>query len=430
MLAQDARFNGDVTDITQLMAQVGLKARAAATRLAKATTAQKNLALEHAALALDAARADIVGANEKDMALAIEAGLSAAKQDRLKLDDERINGIIKGLKDIALLKDPVGDVMANWSRPNGLDISRVRTPLGVIGVIYESRPNVTADAGALCLKAGNAAILRAGSDSIQSAAALYQCLVKGTEKAGLGADAIQLVPTKDRAAVGEMLKGLNGNLDVVVPRGGKSLVQRVQNDARVPVFSHLEGICHLYIDGAADADMAVELAVNAKMRRPGICGATETILFDQALNHETILRVLNSLIRAGCILYGEPNLIEMDSSILAHDGCWATEFLDAKVALKKVAGVDGAIAHIHQYGSHHTDAIVTEDAAVADKFTAQIDSANVMVNCSTQFADGGEFGMGAEIGIATGKMHARGPVGVEQLTSFKYVVRGTGQIRP
>lgn len=336
-----------------------------------------------------------------------------------------------GIRAIAGLKDPVGEVIAEWDRPNGLHIERVRTPLGVIGVIYESRPNVTADAGALCLKAGNPVILRGGSDSLNSSAAIHACLVEGLRAAGLPEDAIQLVPTTDRAAVGEMLKGLSGNLDVIVPRGGKSLVERVQNDARVPVFAHLEGICHLYIDKSAKLDMAVAIAVNAKMRRTGICGAAETLLVDRAVASTHLVPVLEALRQAGCEIHADEDVLKAFADAKpASDADWVTEYLDAIIAVKLVDGIAGAIEHIETFSSHHTEAIVAEDGAVVERFFNEINSAILLHNASTQFADGGEFGMGAEIGIATGKMHARGPVGVEQLTSFKYRVRGSGQVRP
>ncbi|MGN6538966.1 MAG: glutamate-5-semialdehyde dehydrogenase, partial [Mesorhizobium sp.] len=351
--------------------------------------------------------------------------------DRLKLTPERIAAIAQGIREIAALADPVGTVIAAWDRPNGLHIERVRTPLGVVGVIYESRPNVTADAGALCLKAGNAVILRGGSDSINSSSAIHACLVEGLKAAGLPEDAIQLVPITDRAAVGEMLKGLSGNLDVIIPRGGKSLVARVQNEARVPVFAHLEGIVHLYIDRSADLDMAKKIAVNAKMRRTGICGAAETLLVDRAVADTHLVPILAALRDAGCTIRADAEVLKAFSDAEpATDADWTTEYLDAVISVKLVDGLSEAIDHIETFSSHHTEAIVAEDAAAVEKFFNEIDSAILLHNASTQFADGGEFGMGAEIGIATGKMHARGPVGVEQLTSFKYRVRGAGQVRP
>ncbi|MGI3128305.1 glutamate-5-semialdehyde dehydrogenase [Nitratireductor sp. PBL-C9] len=413
------------------MNDLGARARAAAGPLSIATPDEKNAALEAMADALTRNEAAILEANREDMARGEEAGLSPALLDRLKLDPARIAAIAEGMRAIAALKDPVGSVIAAWDRPNGLQIERVRTPLGVIGVIYESRPNVTADAGALCLKAGNAVILRGGSDSARSSAAIHACLVEGLEKAGLPADAIQRVPVTDRAAVGEMLKGLGGNVDVIVPRGGRSLVERVQSDARVPVFSHLEGICHLYLDRSADTDMAVSIAVNAKMRRTGICGAAETLLVDRAAADRLLTPVLTALQEAGCAIRGDEEVCaRFASATPATEEDWGTEYLDAIISVKLVDGVDEAIRHIGTWSSHHTEAIVAEDAAAVERFFNEIDSAILLHNASTQFADGGEFGMGAEIGIATGKMHARGPVGVEQLTSFKYRVRGSGQTRP
>jgi len=421
----------DSADIAALMNDLGARARAAAGPLSIASPDQKNAALEAMADALTRNEAAILEANREDMARGEEAGLSPALLDRLKLDPARIAAIAEGMRAIAALKDPVGSVIAAWDRPNGLQIERVRTPLGVIGVIYESRPNVTADAGALCLKAGNAVILRGGSDSARSSAAIHACLVEGLEKAGLPADAIQRVPVTDRAAVGEMLKGLGGNVDVIVPRGGRSLVERVQSDARVPVFSHLEGICHLYLDRSADTDMAVSIAVNAKMRRTGICGAAETLLVDRAAADRLLTPVLTALQEAGCAIRGDEEVCaRFASATPATEEDWGTEYLDAIISVKLVDGVDEAIRHIGRWSSHHTEAIVAEDAAAVERFFNEIDSAILLHNASTQFADGGEFGMGAEIGIATGKMHARGPVGVEQLTSFKYRVRGSGQTRP
>ncbi|TIX53465.1 MAG: glutamate-5-semialdehyde dehydrogenase, partial [Mesorhizobium sp.] len=342
-----------------------------------------------------------------------------------------IRTMAAGIREIAELRDPVGDVIAEWDRPNGLHIERVRTPLGVVGVIYESRPNVTADAGALCLKAGNPVILRGGSDSLNSSAAIHACLVEGLKAAKLPEDAIQLVPTADRAAVGEMLKGLSGNIDVIIPRGGKNLVERVQNEARVPVFAHLEGICHLYIDRSAKLEMAVRIAVNAKMRRTGVCGAAETLLVDRAVASTHLVPILDALRAAGCEIHADAEVLKVFADAKpASDADWVTEYLDSIIAVKLVDGVVGAIDHIENFSSHHSEAIVAEDADAVERFFNEIDSAILLHNASTQFADGGEFGMGAEIGIATGKMHARGPVGVEQLTSFKYRVRGTGQVRP
>lgn len=418
-------------DIATLMNELGARARAAARPLAVATTERKNAALLAIADALEANTPDILEANARDMEAGRAAGLSTALLDRLMLDEKRVAAMAAGIREIARLEDPVGQVIAAWERPNGLFIERVRTPLGVVGVIYESRPNVTADAGALCLKAGNAVILRGGSDSAHSSAAIHACLVEGLVKAGLPEDAIQRVPVTDRAAVGELLKGLDGNLDVIVPRGGRSLVERVQKEARVPVFSHLEGICHLYIDKSARLDMAVSLTVNAKMRRTGICGAAETLLVDRAAADTHLVPVLDALAAAGCEIRGDEGVrVRFPSARPATEEDWRTEYLDAIISVKLVDGVGEAIEHIETWSSHHTEAIVAEDASAVERFFNEIDSAILLHNASTQFADGGEFGMGAEIGIATGKMHARGPVGVEQLTSFKYRVRGTGQARP
>jgi len=418
-------------DTIALMADIGRRARAAARPLAIASGERKNAALHAMADAILRNERTILDANAIDLRNGEEAGLSASFMDRLKLTPARIRAMADGIREIAALKDPVGEVIAAWDRPNGLHIERVRTPLGVIGVIYESRPNVTADAGALCLKAGNPVILRGGSDSINSSSAVHACMVEGLKAAGLPQDAIQLVPSTDRAAVGEMLKGLSGNLDVIIPRGGRSLVERVQNEARVPVFAHLEGICHLYVDKSADPDMAVKIAVNAKMRRTGICGAAETLLVDRAAASTHLVPVLEALRAAGCAIHADAEVQKVFSDAEpATDADWVTEYLDAIIAVKLVDGVGGAIDHIEAYSSHHTEAIVAEDAAAVERFFNEIDSAILLHNASTQFADGGEFGMGAEIGIATGKMHARGPVGVEQLTSFKYRVHGSGQVRP
>ncbi len=417
--------------IQALMLSMGERARAAARVLAMAPTAKKNKALTAAADVLIETRATILAENAADLARAEETGMAAAFVDRLTLTEERIAAMAEGLRAIAALPDPVGVQIAGWTRPNGLEISRVRTPLGVVGVIYESRPNVTADAGALCLKSGNSVILRGGSDSAGSSAAIHAALVAGLVHAGLPESAIQLVPSRDRVAVGEMLKGLSGNLDVIVPRGGKSLVARIQDEARVPVFAHLEGLCHVYVDGAADLDMATQIVVNSKMRRTGICGSAETLLFDRAVADTHLLPILKALDAAGCEIRASDEVrrhYPTAQSASAED--FVTEYLDAIISVAMVDGVDGAIEHIESHSSHHTEAIVTDDAAVAERFFAGIDSAVLLHNASTQFADGGEFGMGAEIGIATGKMHARGPVGVEQLTSFNYRVRGAGQIRP
>jgi glutamate-5-semialdehyde dehydrogenase len=431
MAATSNRKPAATQEVADLMASVGEQARAAARALAQATTHAKNAALLAAAAELRAQTPAIMAANERDMAAATEAGRQGSFLDRLALDPKRIEGIAKGLEDIAALPDPIGSVIAQWTRPNGLEISRVRTPLGVIGIIYESRPNVTADAGALCLKAGNAAILRGGSDSYHSSRAIQVCLARGLRDAGLPETVIQLVPTVDREAVGLMLEGLSGCIDVIVPRGGKSLVARVQAEARVPVFAHLEGLCHTYVDASADLEMAKSIVVNGKMRRTGVCGATETLLVDRKAPAGVLETLIAALLEAGCEVRGDAAAQTADARVkkaTAKD--WSTEYLDSIIAVKMVDGVDSAIAHIEQYGSQHTDCIVAQDQATAERFLTRLDSAIVLHNASTQFADGGEFGMGAEIGIATGKMHARGPVGVEQLTTFKYVVRGTGQIRP
>jgi len=418
-------------DIEAIMAGLGTRARAAARVLANVPGDRKNAALSAMAGALRARTDEILDANARDMRAAEARGTAGSFLDRLKLDPTRIEAMAKGVEDIAALADPVGSVIAEWDRPNGLHIERVRTPLGVIGVIFESRPNVTADAGALCLKAGNAVILRPGSESALSSRAIHACLVEGLEAAGLPGDAIQIVPTTDRAAVGEMLKGLDGNIDVIVPRGGRSLVERVQTEARVPVFAHLEGICHVYVHAPADLEMAKAIVVNAKMRRTGICGAAETLLIDRELVETHLKPIVGALIDSGCEVRGDDTAQAVDDRVItATDADFGKEFLDAIIAVKVVDGLDAAIAHIGTYGSSHTEAIVTDDQAAADTFMARVDSAILLHNASTQFADGGEFGMGAEIGIATGRMHARGPVGVEQLTSFKYRVRGTGQTRP
>lgn len=417
-------------NIQSLMLEIGLRAKAAAGPLSIATSAQKNTALIAMADQLISSKTAILEANAKDLIAAEQAGSQASFIDRLRLTDERITDIANGIRSIAELKDPVGEVIAAWDRPNGLHIERVRTPLGVIGVIYESRPNVTADAGALCLKAGNAVILRGGSDSLNSSLAIYDCMVAGLKVAELPEHAIQLVPVSDRLAVGAMLSGLDGTIDVIVPRGGKSLVARVQSEARVPVFAHLEGLCHLYIDKSSDVGMAVNITTNAKMRRTGICGAVETLLIDKAASKTHLESVIRSLMEAGCEVRGSKDVVEaFDGVILATDEDWRTEYLDSIISVKLVDGISDAIQHIARYSSHHTEAVIAEDADVVSRFFNEIDSAILLHNASTQFADGGEFGMGGEIGIATGKMHARGPVGVEQLTSFKYRVHGTGQTR-
>ncbi|WP_429931332.1 glutamate-5-semialdehyde dehydrogenase [Agrobacterium vitis] len=417
--------------IDALMLDIGAKAKAAARPLAIASADQKNAALMAMSEAILAGKSQIIAANAIDLKAAQTAGLAASFIDRLTLNEERITAMAKGLREVAELKDPVGEVIAAWERPNGLQIERVRTPLGVIGVIYESRPNVTADAGALCLKSGNAVILRGGSDSVNSSRAIHACLVAGLVTAGLPDHAIQLVPVTDRAAVGAMLTGLNGTIDVIVPRGGKSLVARVQSDARVPVFAHLEGLCHVYVDGSADLDMAKNIVVNAKMRRTGICGSAETLLVDSAAIGSHLMPLLEALTEAGCEIRASATVLKVFPGLKpAVEEDWRTEYLDAIISVAVVDGIGGAIDHIARYSSNHTEAVIAEDPAVVERFFNEVDSAILLHNASTQFADGGEFGMGGEIGIATGKMHARGPVGVEQLTSFKYRVHGTGQIRP
>jgi len=418
-------------DVTEVMAELGRNARLAARKLAIATPEQKRTALLTAAGAINAHRKGILAANAKDMAAARTKGISAAFLDRLELNDARIDGIIEAVKTIAELPDPVGATIAEWDRPNGLHIERVRTPLGVIGVIFESRPNVTADAGALCIKSGNAVILRGGSDSFHSSRAIVDCMLDGLHLAGLPVECVQLVPTTDRAAVGEMLKGLDGNIDVIVPRGGKTLVARVQDEARVPVFAHLEGLVHVYIDKSADLDKAVAVTLNAKMRRTGVCGAAETLLVHQDVVNTHLKPIVAALIAKGCEIRGDARVMALiPEAKPATEEDWRTEYEDAIISVKIVESLEAAIAHIEHYSSHHTEAIIAEDAAAVEKFFNEIDSAILVHNASTQFADGGEFGFGGEIGIATGKMHARGPVGVEQLTSFKYRVRGTGQTRP
>ena len=413
------------------MGAIGREARAAARILALAGAAQKNRALAAMAKSVRASRAAILTANAEDVAEAKAAGAAAAFLDRLTLNPASIEAMAVGIETIRRLKDPIGGVLATWRRPNGMRIERVRVPLGVVGVIYESRPNVTADAGALCLKAGNAVILRGGSESFRSSRAIYAAMVAGLVEAGLPAAAISLVPTRDREAVGMMLAGLDGSIDVLVPRGGKSLVGRVQSDARVPVFAHLEGVCHVYVDRKAKLPMAKAIVLNAKMRRTGVCGAAETLLVDRAATAKLLKPLIAMLIDAGCEIRGDAAVQAADARVKpASELDWSTEYLDAIITAGVVDGVDAAIAHIDRYGSHHTDAIVTEDRQAAEKFLREVDSAIVLHNASTQFADGGEFGFGAEIGIATGRLHARGPVGVEQLTSFKYRIRGSGQTRP
>jgi len=413
------------------MRELGRAARQAARALALAPTAQKNRALAAMAKAIRGARAPILAANAEDRAEAQSDGATPAFLDRLSLDAERIEAMAAGLDVIRKLKDPVGTITAAWRRPNGMRIERVRVPLGVVGVIYESRPNVTADAGALCLKAGNAALLRGGSESFRSCRAIHSALVEGLVAAALPAAAITLVPTRDRDAVGMMLAGLDGAIDVIVPRGGKNLVGRVQSEARVPVFAHLEGVCHVYVDGKAKLAMARSIVLNAKMRRTGVCGAAETLLVDRAGANRLLKPLVCMLLDAGCEIRGDAAVQTVDRRVKpASAADWSTEYLDAILTAGVVDGVDAAIAHIERYGSHHTDAIITEDKKAAEKFLREVDSAIVLHNASTQFADGGEFGFGAEIGIATGRLHARGPVGVEQLTSFKYRIHGSGQTRP
>jgi glutamate-5-semialdehyde dehydrogenase len=420
-----------LAQIGSVMEPIGHAAVAAANKLAQASVADKNRALQAMAEALRGNVVSILSANETDMRGARERNLSGAMLDRLKLDAQRIEAMARGIEDILKLPDPIGAVIAEWTRPNGMRIQRVRVPLGVIGIVYESRPNVTADAGALCLKSGNAVILRGGSESHASSKAIHQCLLAGLRAAGLPEAAIQLVPTTDRAAVGYMLSAMVDYIDVIVPRGGKSLIARVQQEARVPVIGHLEGNCHVYVDKNADVNMAREIVKNAKLRRTGICGAAETVLFDRAGAQTHIAPVVKALLDANCEVRGDATVQAADKRVVpAKEEDWYTEYLDAIIAAKVVDGVEDAIAHIAKYGSAHTEAIVTEDAATAERFLNGVDSAIVLHNASTQFADGGEFGMGAEIGISTDKFHARGPVGVEQLTSYKYVVRGKGQLRP
>ena len=418
----------DLDNIPALMAEIGTRAKQASQHLATASAAQKEQALSAAAEAVWAARSDIIAANARDLEFGRDKGLSSAMMDRLMLDEARIQGIVDGLRAVAAQEDPVGAVLEEWTQPTGLRIQRVRTPLGVIGVIYESRPNVTADAGALCLKSGNAVILRGGSESLHSAQAIHSCLVTGLRTAGLPEDAVQLVPTRDRAAVQELLTMTN-HVDVIVPRGGKGLVGLVQREARVPVFAHLEGIVHIYIDKHADRKKAIDVVLNAKTRRTGICGAAECLLIHQDVAESIGKDVLDLLAMGGVEIHAEEGLPGPDKMQIATAEDWGKEYLDAIIAAKKVADIDAAITHIRTHHSAHTDCIITEDDAAVAQFFAELDSAILMHNASTQFADGGEFGMGAEIGIATGKMHARGPVGAAQLTSFKYLVRGDGTVR-
>ena len=417
-------------DLAAAMRAIGMQARQAAALLARAPADRKTGALRSAAAAIRADRAAILDANARDLAEAGRRSLSAAMVDRLKLDDKRVEAMAQGLDDVAALPDPVGAVLARWTRPNGLDIARLSIPLGVIGIIYESRPNVTADAGGLSLRAGNAVILRGGSESFHSSRTVAAALRSGIAAAGLPENAVQIVPTRDRAAVGMML-GMSEFIDIIVPRGGRSLIERVQRESRMPVIAHLEGNCHVYIDRAADLSKARSIVLNAKMRRTGVCGAAETLLVDRAVAAEALRPILADLHQAGCEIRGDDAVRALDPQAkIATETDWVTEYLDAILAVRVVDGVSAAIEHVNHYGSHHTDAIVTEDSAAAERFLAEIDSAIVLQNASTQFADGGEFGMGAEIGISTGKLPPRGPVGAEQLTSYKYVIRGTGQVRP
>ncbi|HEY5643407.1 MAG TPA: glutamate-5-semialdehyde dehydrogenase [Woeseiaceae bacterium] len=423
--------NQGMTDIAAVMDMLGRAARGAAARLARTSGETRNAALLAAARAIRARAAEIQAANERDMAAARERGLSAAMLDRLMLDAGRIEGMAAGIDAIVALDDPLGRVLEAWDRPNGLHIQRVAVPLGVIGIIYESRPNVTADAASLCVKSGNAVILRGGSESFHSSQAIYDCLRAGLAEAGVDERAVQMVPTTDREAVGYLLSSMGRWLDVVVPRGGKRLIERVQQEARVPVIGHLEGICHVYLHEAADADMARDVVVNAKLRRTGICGAAETLLVDRAAAGRLLPGVCRALLDAGCEIRGDEAVRSLiDRAQPATEADWSTEYLDAILSIRVVDDIDEAIAHIGLYGSGHTESIVTADAAAAERFLRDVDSAIVLHNASTQFADGGEFGMGAEIGIATGRIHARGPVGAQQLTSYKYVVRGAGQVRP
>ena len=420
----------DRDDVEAVMERLARDARAAARALGEHGAADKNRALRAAARRIRSSENALLSANAKDLAVVDTARQTEAFVDRLELTPARIEAMAAGIEAVAALDDPVGEVIAAWDRPNGLHIERVRVPLGVIGIIYESRPNVTADAGALCLKSGNAAILRGGSESYHSSNAIVDCLQAGLEEAGLPTAAIQTVPTTDRAAVGAML-AMSDLIDIIVPRGGKSLIERVQRESRIPVIAHLDGNCHVYVERSADPGTARSVAFNAKMRRPGICGAAETLLVDRAVARDVLPPILDDLARAGCELRGCEDTRALDGRVVpAEDSDWDTEYLDAIIAVKQVDGLEDAIAHINTHGSHHTDAIVTADDAAAERFLGTVDSAIVLHNASTQFADGGEFGMGAEIGISTGRLHARGPVGVEQLTTFKYVVRGSGQVRP
>lgn len=417
--------------IAQIMTDIGRAARRAATMLATTDSEQRNAALEASAAAIRSAAADIRRANALDMDAAASRGLSAAMLDRLMLDAGRIEAMATGMEAIVALHDPVGRILDEWERPNGLMIQRVSVPLGVIGIIYESRPNVTADAAALCVKSGNAVILRGGSESFHSSQAIYRCLRDGLGAAGIDADAVQMVPTTDRAAVGYLLSSMADAVDVVVPRGGKSLIKRVQDEARVPVIGHLEGICHVYVNKEADLEMARDIVLNAKMRRTGICGAAETVLVDRDVAERVVPDLVSALREAGCEVRGDKSVASLVADVKkATQADWSTEYLDAILSMRVVDNIDQAIAHIREYGSGHTESIVTDSADAAQQFFREVDSAIVLQNASTQFADGGEFGMGAEIGIATGRIHARGPVGADQLTSYKYVIRGSGQVRP
>jgi glutamate-5-semialdehyde dehydrogenase len=417
-------------DLAAEMQAIGAFARQAARQLATVSPVAKIKALHSAAAALRGASPSLLEANDRDLAAARQNALSPALLDRLTLDEKRIEAMARGLEEVAEGPEPIGRVLAEWTRPNGLRIQRLSVPLGVIGIIYESRPNVTADAGGLCLKAGNAAILRGGSESFHSSTVIARCLRQGLAAAGLPEGAIQLVPTRDRAAVGLML-GMSEHIDIIVPRGGRSLIERVQAESRIPVLAHLEGICHVYVDKAADLDQARAIVLNAKMRRTGVCGAAETLLIDRTVATSHLLPILADLREAGCAIRGDAETRALDKlADPASEADWTTEYLDAIISVRVVDGIAGAVDHINRYGSHHTDAIVTEDGETAERFLAEIDSAIVLHNASTQFADGGEFGMGAEIGISTGRLHARGPVGAEQLTTYKYVLRGNGQVRP
>jgi glutamate-5-semialdehyde dehydrogenase len=418
-------------DIAAAMGEIGRRARAAARVLALASAEQKNRALQLMAAAIRAQVSPILAANTEDIAEARTAGITGAFLDRLALDPARVEAVAEGIDVVRALKDPIGTITESWTRPNGMRIERVRVPLGVIGIVYESRPNVTADAGVLCLKAGNAAILRGGSDSLRSSRAILAAMTEGLRAAALPEASIQLVPTRDRAAVGQMLAGLDGNIDVIVPRGGKSLVARVQAEARVPIFAHLEGVCHVFVHRAASLDMAKKIVLNAKMRRTGVCGAAETLLIDRGCAATHLKPLVEMLMAADCEIRGDQSTLAVDKRVRpATEEDWGTEYLDAIIAIKVVDDISAAIEHIERYGSHHTDAIITDDQTAAEEFLREVDSAIVLHNASTQFADGGEFGFGAEIGIATGRLHARGPVGVDQLTTFKYRVHGSGQTRP